>query len=60
MSTDLHDIAYQLSVFQALRKWYSGHDFVGNPMVGTMLLGRKPTSPEDYIAREYAKVHAAA
>jgi uncharacterized protein YbjT (DUF2867 family) len=54
------DIAYQLSVFQALRKWYSGHDFVGNPMVLTMLLGRKPTSLEDYIAREYAKFHAAA
>jgi uncharacterized protein YbjT (DUF2867 family) len=54
------DISYQLSVFQALRKWYSGHDFVGNSMVLTMLLGRKPTSIEDYIAREYARFKAPA
>jgi uncharacterized protein YbjT (DUF2867 family) len=46
---------HQLRVFQALRRWYSAHDFVGNPNVLTMLLGRKPTTLEDFIRREYAR-----
>lgn len=52
-----HDEAsgHQLRVFQALRKWYSAHDFVGNPNVLAMLLGRRPTTLEEFIRREYAK-----
>ncbi|HTT82845.1 MAG TPA: NmrA family NAD(P)-binding protein [Rhizomicrobium sp.] len=45
---------YPLRVFQALRKWYSAHDFVGNPNVLTMLLGRPPTTLEEFIRAEYA------
>jgi uncharacterized protein YbjT (DUF2867 family) len=52
----IEGVDHQLRVFQALRKWYSAHDFVGNPNVLTMLLGRKPTSLEDFIRREYAKM----
>jgi uncharacterized protein YbjT (DUF2867 family) len=50
---------YQLRVFQALRKWYSAHDFVGNPNVLAMLLGRGPTTLEAYVAREFARFQAA-
>lgn len=48
------DAAYRLRVFTALRDWYSAHDFVGNPKVLAMLLGRPPTSLADFIAREHA------
>jgi len=51
-------VAYQLRVFRALREWYSAHDFVGNPMVLTMLLGRAPTTLQAFIAREFAKTRA--
>jgi uncharacterized protein YbjT (DUF2867 family) len=49
---------HQLRVFQALRKWYSAHDFVGNPNVLRMLLGREPTTLQQYVAREFAKFRA--
>jgi uncharacterized protein YbjT (DUF2867 family) len=49
---------HQLRVFQALRKWYSAHDFVGNPNVLTMLLGRPPTTLEEFIKSEFAKMNA--
>ena len=49
---------HQLRVFQALRKWYSAHDFVGNPNVLTMLLGRRPTTLEEFIRSEFAKMNA--
>ena len=52
--------AYQLRVFTALRDWYSGHEFVGNPNVLRMLLGREPTTLEDHAAREYAAFGKAA
>lgn len=49
---------HQLRVFQALRKWYSAHDFVGNPNVLRMLLGREPTTLKDYVTREFATFKA--
>lgn len=42
-----------LRVFQALRRWYSAHDFVGNPNVLAMLLGRRPTTLPEFIQAEY-------
>ena len=51
---------YQLRVFQAIREWYGAHDFVGNPNVLTMLLGRTPTSLEAHIAAEYSRFTSAA
>jgi len=51
---------YQLRVFQAIRDWYGAHDFVGNPNVLTMLLGRTPTTLEAHIAAEYRRFTGAA
>jgi uncharacterized protein YbjT (DUF2867 family) len=54
------DMQYRLRVFTALREWYSTHDFVGNPNVLTMLLGRRPTTLEEFIRAEYQKLAASA
>lgn len=45
---------HALRVFQALRRWYSAHDFVGNPNVLTMLLGRPPTTLAQHVELEFA------
>jgi uncharacterized protein YbjT (DUF2867 family) len=50
---------YPLRVFQALRKWYSAHDFVGNPNVLAMLLGRRPTTLEEFIRAQFTLWQAA-
>jgi uncharacterized protein YbjT (DUF2867 family) len=54
------DTKYRLRVFTALREWYSGHDFVGNPNVLAMLLGRRPTTLEEFIRAEYLKLTVSA
>lgn len=41
----------RIAMFDSVAAWYSAHDFVGNPRVATMLLGRAPRSLADYIAR---------
>jgi uncharacterized protein YbjT (DUF2867 family) len=51
--------AYPLKVLRALSAWYGTHDFVGNPNVLTLLLGRKPTSFESMVRREYAAYRSA-
>ena len=43
---------YQLKVIRAIGAHYSRHDFLGNPNVLTWLLGRAPTSFEDFVRRE--------
>ena len=45
---------HQLSVLRAISLWYSQYDFTGNPNVLTWLLGREPTTLEQFILREYA------
>ena len=50
---------YQLKVIRAIGTHYSRHDFLGNPNVLTWLLGRAPTSFEDFVRREYAAFQAA-
>jgi len=40
-------------VLIAINDWYGKHDYVGNPNVLTWLLGRQPTSLEQYLARLY-------
>lgn len=52
------DFAHELEVFRAIGECYGRHDFVGNPNVLTWLLGRKPTSVEDYVRKEYARFRA--
>ncbi|MFA5631554.1 MAG: NAD(P)H-binding protein [Porticoccaceae bacterium] len=40
-------------VLIAINDWYGKHDYVGNPNVLTWLLGRQPTSVEQYLTRLY-------
>ncbi len=46
-------LEYQIHVIRAIGAHYSRHDFLGNPNVLTWLLGRPPTSFEDFARREY-------
>jgi uncharacterized protein YbjT (DUF2867 family) len=52
---------HEIRVLRAITARYSSHDFVGNPNVLTWLLGRQPTSFEEFVRRQYqAHVEAAA
>jgi uncharacterized protein YbjT (DUF2867 family) len=44
---------YQARLLRAISKRYSSHDFVGNPNVLTWLLGREPTTFEQFTQREF-------
>ena len=54
------DFPYEFEVFRAIGACYSESDFVGNPNVLTWLLGRTPTTVEEYLRKEYARFRAAA
>lgn len=45
--------SYQARLLRAISKRYSSHDFVGNPNVLTWLLGREPTTFEQFTQREF-------
>jgi uncharacterized protein YbjT (DUF2867 family) len=49
-------IAFQMRMLRALGTWYERHDFVGNANVLTMLLGRTPTTLEQFVAKDHARV----
>lgn len=51
---DPADFPHEASVLRAISARYSSHDFVGNPNVLTWLLGRAPTSYEQFVERQYA------
>ena len=51
--------SHEIRVLRAISARYSSHDFVGNPNVLTWLLGRQPTSFEDYVRRQF-EAHARA
>ena len=51
--TDLEQFPYQSRVLRAISKRYSSHDFIGNPKVLTWLLGRSPTTFEQFVRREF-------
>ena len=44
--------AHQARVLRAISARYSSHDFVGNPNVLSWLLGRPPTTFEQFVRRE--------
>jgi len=44
---------YEVRLLQAISKRYSSHDFIGNPNVLTWLLGRGPTTFEQFVQREF-------
>jgi uncharacterized protein YbjT (DUF2867 family) len=50
---------YQARLLRAISARYSSHDFVGNPNVLTWLLGREPTTFEQFTAREFDAFGAA-
>lgn len=51
---DRSQFTHQIKVLKAISARYSNHDFVGNPNVLTWLLGRRPTSFEEFVRAEYA------
>jgi len=48
--------AHRLRVFTALKSWYGNHDFIGNPNVLTLLLGRAPRSLAQFLRAEFARL----
>ena len=48
---DLDAMPHEVAVARSLQSRYSGHDFVGNPNVLTWLLGRAPTTFEQFVER---------
>lgn len=55
---DPASVAHQARVLRAISSRYSSHDFVGNPNVLTWLLGRPPTTFEEYVRREWPQSQA--
>ena len=51
---DPGEVPHQARVLRAITARYSAHDFIGNPNVLTWLLGRRPTSFAQFVAREHA------
>ena len=50
---DPAEATHQLAVLRSISSRYSAHDFLGNPNVLTWLLGREPTSFEQFVRREW-------
>ena len=53
-SADPTEKAYELRAMRAISARYSSNDFVGNPNVLTWLLGRTPTTWEDWVRAQYS------
>ncbi len=51
---DLDQFPYETRVLRAIGAHYSSHDFIGNPNVLTWLLGRAPTTFEEFARDEFA------
>jgi uncharacterized protein YbjT (DUF2867 family) len=49
----LDQFPYEARVSGAISSRYSSHDFIGNPNVLTWLLGREPTTFEQFTQREF-------
>ncbi|MEZ5488427.1 MAG: NmrA family NAD(P)-binding protein [Steroidobacteraceae bacterium] len=56
----LREVPYQAEVIRAIGRRYSSHDFIGNPNVLTWLLGRRPTTFEEFVRREFAAFRGSA
>lgn len=51
---------YQTEVLRSISSRYSSHDFIGNPNVLTWLLGRPPTTFEQFVRREFHEFQGSA
>lgn len=49
---DPSTLEHEVSVLRGITNRYSNHDFVGNPNVLTWLLGRAPTTFEEYVVAQ--------
>jgi uncharacterized protein YbjT (DUF2867 family) len=47
------DLRHQHGVFRAISLWYSQYDFIGNSNVLAWLLGRAPTTLQEFVSREW-------
>ena len=56
--TPTPDSKHQLSVFRSIARWYSEHEFVGNPNTLEWLLGRRGTSFEQWARRTLKELGA--
>ncbi len=56
----LDGFPYQSRLLRAISRRYSSHDFIGNPNVLTWLLGRRPTTFEQFVRREFAAFRSSA
>lgn len=50
---DKNVLGHEISVVRSLHARYSSDDFVGNPNVLSWLLGRAPTTLEEFVAAQY-------
>ena len=55
---DPSQFPHEARVLRAISARYSSHDFVGNPNVLTWLLGRPPTTYEQFVRRHYEAYQA--
>jgi uncharacterized protein YbjT (DUF2867 family) len=54
--TDPREVTHQVRVLRAITARYSSHDFIGNPNVLSWLLGRPPTTFEEFVRQQVAAV----
>src|SRR3546814_12897341 len=45
----------EIDVITSISKWYGQYDYIGNPNVLTWLLGRPPTTFEQFVHRTIAE-----
>jgi uncharacterized protein YbjT (DUF2867 family) len=58
-TTDMEgEFKHEVMIFLSIIRWYSQHDFVGNPRTLEWLLGRKATSFEQFATKAYANLSA--
>ncbi|RYG37463.1 MAG: hypothetical protein EON93_03580 [Burkholderiales bacterium] len=53
------DFEHQAAIVRSIAAWYAKYDFVGNPRTLEWLLGRRPTTFEEFATKAYAKLCAA-
>ena len=52
------EFKHQADILRSIMAWYSKYDFVGNPNILEWLLGRKPTTFEQFATKAYADLLA--
>jgi hypothetical protein len=50
------DVQHLKEIMLSISAYYSKHSFIGNPNVLEWLLGRRPTSFEQFVRRELSRL----